>query len=400
MTSATTTPSGPPLCIRGTHALLPGHEAVATDLTLADGVIASCEDCSRAGDRVLRADGLLALPGIVDLHGDAFEHLLMPRSGVRFPVTVALTEVDRQLLANGITTAYHGITYSWEPGLRGRDTVVVVLDALAHMGASLGCDTRVHLRHELHNIEAEAEIRDWIRAGRIGLLALNDHLAMIRARLDRAEKLSEYSERSGLGAADYRALVERVAEAGEAVPATTERLCREAVNAGLPIASHDDESPSARAYYRRLGVGVCEFPCNRETAREAMAANDTVVLGAPNVLRRSSHDGRLDATGAIEAGLCNVLASDYYYPAAVHAAFQLARDGVVDLAAAWDLVAGGPARAAGLDDRGSLAVGQRGDVILVDPEPPLGPQVVATFAGGVLAHVHDPQGCLQWETAP
>ena len=30
----------------------------------------------------------------------------------------ALAAVDRQLVANGITTAFHGLTVSWEPGLR------------------------------------------------------------------------------------------------------------------------------------------------------------------------------------------------------------------------------------------------------------------------------------------
>ena len=65
------------------------------------------------------AGGYLVLPGIVDLHGDAFERQLMPRPGVHFATLPALLETDRQLLANGITTAYHGVTLSWEPGLRG-----------------------------------------------------------------------------------------------------------------------------------------------------------------------------------------------------------------------------------------------------------------------------------------
>lgn len=56
------------------------------------------------GDRVLDAGNLLVLPGIVDLHGDAFERTVMPRPGVTFPYANALHDVDRQLLANGITT--------------------------------------------------------------------------------------------------------------------------------------------------------------------------------------------------------------------------------------------------------------------------------------------------------
>ncbi len=64
------------------------------------------------------ATGLLVLPGIVDIHGDAFERQLQPRPGVDFPADIALADTESQLLANGITTAFHGVTLSWEPGLR------------------------------------------------------------------------------------------------------------------------------------------------------------------------------------------------------------------------------------------------------------------------------------------
>ncbi len=63
--------------------------------------------------------GLLVLPGIIDIHGDAFERQMMPRPGVDFPIDVALFESDRQAIANGITTVFHGVTWSWEPGPPG-----------------------------------------------------------------------------------------------------------------------------------------------------------------------------------------------------------------------------------------------------------------------------------------
>ncbi|MDZ7811417.1 MAG: hypothetical protein U5L11_16955 [Arhodomonas sp.] len=56
---------------------------------------------------------------------------------------------------------------------------------------------------------------------------------MIQARLDRTEKLSQYTERSGLSADDYRALVERVATRTDEVPEATARpVLAEAVAAG------------------------------------------------------------------------------------------------------------------------------------------------------------------------
>jgi alpha-D-ribose 1-methylphosphonate 5-triphosphate diphosphatase len=89
----------------------------------------------------------------------------------------------------------------------------------------------------------------------------------------------------------------------------------------------------------------------------------------------------------IAKGLCSVLASDYYYPAPLLAAFRLAADGVRPLAEAWQLISSAPARAAGLADRGLLAAGQRADIILVDDTVPLRPRVVAVIAAGRLVHL-------------
>ena len=373
--------------IRGGRVLTASEGLVDTVVDIEAGrIVALGSDTpAQPGTLDIDAAGLLLLPGVVDLHGDAFEHFLMPRSGVRFPTAVALGEVDRQLLANGITTAYHGVTYSWEPGLRGRETVVAVMQALETLAGTLGCDTRLHLRFEMHNLDAEAEVVDWLASGRLGLLALNEHTEMILGRLDRAEKLSQYTERSGLDGDAYRALVERVAARGDEVPGCIERLGRAAVEAGVPLASHDDETPAMRRQFRALGSAICEFPCNAETAREAVAASEPVVLGAPNVLRGRSHDGRLNAAEAIAAGLCDVLASDYYYPAAVHAAFQLAAEGI-DFARAWALVSSGPADAVGLTDRGRIEPGRRADLLVVDPQSAAGPRVMGTLIEGEMVY--------------
>jgi alpha-D-ribose 1-methylphosphonate 5-triphosphate diphosphatase len=153
--------------------------------------------------------------------------------------------------------------------------------------------------------------------------------------------------------------------------------------------SHDDDSPEMRRAFRAQGVGIAEFPVNEETAREAAKAGDFIVFGAPNVVRGGSHTGWTKAADMIAKGLCSVLASDYYYPAPLLAAFRLAADGVLPLTEAWDLISAAPARAAGLTDRGVLAEGRRADIILVDDEVPLWPRIVAVIAAGRLVHLTD-----------
>src|SRR6516164_9732922 len=127
---------------------------------VADGRIAAVS--TEPAGTAIDAGRYLVLPGIVDLHGDAFERQLMPRPGVHFAPVPALLETDRQLLANGITTAYHGVTLSWEPGLRSIDAAREFLAALSVARPRLGADARLHLRFECFNLEAVEEVVSWI----------------------------------------------------------------------------------------------------------------------------------------------------------------------------------------------------------------------------------------------
>ncbi len=145
------------LFVAGGRALL-GHEFVETSLAIADGQIVEIDAINRSGTPSLDAGDLLVLPGIVDIHGDAFERQMMPRPGVDFPLDVALVDTDRQVIGNGITTVFHATTWSWEPGLRSGDNARGLLEAIEGLRPRLAADTRFHLRHETYNLDAEDEI--------------------------------------------------------------------------------------------------------------------------------------------------------------------------------------------------------------------------------------------------
>ncbi|KAG1186145.1 hypothetical protein G6F35_014715 [Rhizopus arrhizus] len=142
------------------------------------------------------AGDLLVLPGIVDLHGDAFERAIMPRPSVTFPYDSALFDVDRQLLANGITTEFHGVTLSWEGGLRGEAYAERMFDALERMQHMMGARHYVHLRFETHHVGGVDLAQQWIRDGRVRFLALNDHLPSMARRLGDDRKLMQYASRA------------------------------------------------------------------------------------------------------------------------------------------------------------------------------------------------------------
>ena len=382
------------LAITNGRVLLEDGSLEAAPVRIEGAGIAAVGGPGRA-ERTIDATGLLVLPGIVDLHGDAFERQLQPRPGVDFPALLALRDTEAQLLASGVTTALHAITLSWEPGLRSPVTWRHMLDAIDALRPDMVCDMRVHMRWELHNLDALEIALEDIEAGRVHLLSFNDHTPAILRKLDEPTTAAKYSERAGMSVAEFRALAEHAFAHDQAVAEAAACLAAAARERGLPIASHDDDSVAVRDRYRALGARICEFPMAEEVAVAARGAGDAVVMGCPNVVRGRSHLGWSSAAALAERDVCTVLCSDYYYPAMLPAALALA-GGPLGLARAWALVSANPAEAAGLRDRGRIGVGKRADLVLVDPH---GPRVVATIAAGRVGFMSG-AGWARTEPAP
>ena len=371
----------------GGHALLSHGLETEAVVLIEDGVIASVGSETGCA-KVVDARGLYVLPGIVDLHGDAFERQLMPRPGVHFDMQLALAETDRQLVANGITTAYHGVTYSWEPGLRGREAMLNMLEALQCAKPYLACDTKLHLRQETYNLDGEQEVLAWLAEGKIALLAFNDHLPDILRKLTQPHDVMNILQRTGLSAPDLHTLASRTVARKDEVNDSIRRLAAAAVSAGVAQASHDDPSPDVRQWYQGLGCGISEFPKTKPTAALARELGNHVVFGSPNVIRGGSHQkNAVAAAHMVSEGLCTVLTSDYYYPAMLPAAFRLADEGLCSFAQAWAMISSNPADAANLKDRGRLQVGLRADIILVKAAPGHPTHAVTSLIQGRVAYV-------------
>lgn len=332
------------------------------------------------------ARGLLVLPGIVDIHGDGFERQIMPRPGVRFDVGLALRDTDRQLVANGITTAFHGVTVSWEPGLRSLHAATEFVAALMAMRHGLACDTRLHIRWETFALDQLASVIEWLRMEPRPLIALNDHTTGSVLKGTIARKIGQMAERSGLSREAYMELLDGVWARRSEVAGAIETVAQAARLHGNVLLAHDEASPEERHRFRALGAVSSEFPLTLKTAAEARRHGEQVILGAPNVVRGGSHNGALDAAEAVRAGLCTCLTSDYHYPSPLHAAFKLAASGPGDLAAYWNLVSANPAAAAGLGDRGSIEPDKRADLLLVDASRAGHPEIVATFCAGRMVY--------------
>ena len=359
--------------------VLRGDEMLPDDVFLHDGIIV--ETPARAARR-FDAAGLLVMPGLVDIHGDAHERQFQPRPGIGFPPALALRDSAAQLISCGITTAYLGVTLSWEPGLRSLGAWRGMKDALREMKGGAATDLRVHLRFEADNFDSLDDALADIASGDVHLLGFNDHTPSIVKKLNNLDEVAKYAGRAGMKADAFMALAQSVYARRAEVPGARAQLAEAAIGAGIPMLSHDDDSIERRALFRAHGARICEFPITEEVAANARAVGEAVVMGAPNVVRGGSHLGWASAAPLAERGLVNVLASDYFWPAMMEAAFIMADRGVLDLPRAWALVSKNPAQACGLNDRGQLQAGLRGDVVVVDADRRA---PVAVFAAGKLA---------------
>lgn len=367
----------PPLTFRNADVLRPDGFDRAP-LTFADGVIA--ED---AGGREVDLSGYLVLPGIVDLHGDGFERHLAPRRGALQSLDAGLEALDAELAQNGITTAVLAQFFSWEGGMRGPDYAEAVAEAVAGSAPRLLSDLRLQLRFEVNLVDDYNRALALIDRARIGFVVFNDHLphdALAAGR--RPPGLTGQALKSGRSPEVHLALIQDLHDRRAEVPAALAALAAELVRRGALIGSHDDHTPEDRARHRALGAHLAEFPETEAAARAAREAGDTVVMGAPNVVRGGSHGGKVSAGTLVAEGLVDALVSDYHYPAPRQAAFALA-DAGMDLAASWALISTGPADILGLADRGRIAPGLRADLVIVDAASR---RVAGTVAGGRAAH--------------
>ncbi len=332
------------------------------------------------GSAQIDARGLLILPGIIDLHADAIERALEPRHGVRIPLPVALAEHDGWLLTNGITTCFISLTDGFEPGLRSREVVASVIAAVHDPAIALSARSPIHLRREVCAAGDPDEIVAWLAAGRLGLLSINDHLPAEDDPDAQTRFILSIRRRLNGAGANLEALVAEARMRRASGAALRDRLCLAARAHGVPLAAHDDATPAQAEASAARGIRISEFPCDLATAQRARQLGCSVLMGAPNAVRGSSHVGLLAAGSAISAGACDALCSDYHQPCLFQAPFALAARGVCDFATGWNLISRGPATAAGLLDRGRIAANACADLVLVEREPR--PRVRSVWVGG------------------
>lgn len=321
----------------------------------------------------LTGQGLLLMPGFVDMHGDMVEREVEPRPNVRMPMELGLRDLDRRLAVAGVTTAYASLSFNPASAyghIRHFDNTSAIIRTLKAMNTTLKVDHKVHARFEITFPDALRVVEGLIAEGAVDLVSLTDHTPgqgqyrdleahVARIARDKGLSLTEAEGEVARRIADKRSTTGDMAATLQAISDT----CRAH---GVALASHDDDTPAKVALMHSLGASISEFPVTIEAATEARARGLATAMGAPNALRGKSYSGNLSAREAHALGLLDILAADYHPSAILPAILELGKTDPGGLAGATRLATLNPARALGLTDRGAIAPGMLADLVIAD----------------------------------
>lgn len=364
--------------------VLPG-ETVRGNVLVRDGRIAALDTGAAVPKGAIDCDGDLVAPGLIELHTDNLERHMEPRPGVDWPHAAAIVAHDAELAGVGITTVFDAMRVGSIPAGRSRYGKYArrMASEVLEMRAKgvLRISHFLHLRAEVCSETLIEELAEFGPEDRVGIVSLMDHMPGQRQFRDITKYRDYLCGKYGLSEAEFLEHVGYLEELHSRLGARHEA---EAVAAarryGAVLASHDDTTAAQVAVSAGHRVGLAEFPTTLEAAQACRAAGIAVMMGAPNLIRGGSHSGNVAAQELLEAGLLDIISSDYVPSALLTAAVRIGED-LGDLAKGFATVTAAPADAAGLPDRGHLAEGHRADLIRV-AMPGGVPVVRATYVQG------------------
>ena len=335
-----------------------------------NGEIAGISDDVSGLSAEIDFDGDYLLPGFVELHTDNLEKHFAPRPGVDWPHVPAVLAHDSQLAASGITTVLDALSVgdlNENSGrLRNLDKMAAAISEARDRNL-LRIEHYLHLRCEVSHHAMLELFEEYQDDENVRLVSLMDHTPGQR-QFTRMDKYAEYFQgKYGMTDAELEVFMEEKRENQKLYSAPNrEAIVDRCRDRGIPMASHDDATPEHVDEALDNGVTVAEFPTTVDAAKKAHDAGLKVLMGAPNLVLGGSHSGNVSAMELGQAGVLDIVSSDYVPSSIIQGVFKLWQAGAKkSLPEAVDAVSRTPAQVAELSDRGEIAVGKKADLIRV-----------------------------------
>ncbi|TPW05533.1 MAG: PhnM protein [Alphaproteobacteria bacterium] len=310
------------------------------------------------------------IPGIVDLHTDNLEKHFFPRPKIDWnPVSAAVVH-DGLCISVGVTTVFDSLSvgsFGFSES-RKQDNLGRLAGGLlaASDGGLLKATHRLHWRCETTSEQLTSMLPPLFDNDLTGLMSLMDHTPGQRQYRNLDRFLTMWREEGESEAEIDRRLATMRSRQIEYGPANKALVSDLSLAAGIPLASHDDETTAHIDEAVQLGATIAEFPVTDAAAAQARARGMTIVMGGPNLVRGGSYSGNISVSDVAHAGYLDAIASDYVPRSLIECAFRLAQAPFDwPLPRAIATVTRAPAQAAGFGDRGAIAPGMRADLVRV-----------------------------------
>lgn len=345
------------------------------------GIIASLSDSFPNGRDGVDLAGDYLLPGLIELHTDNLEHHLMPRPGIYWEDCLGALEAhDAQMASSGITTVFDSICVG-ESVDKGRERMLR-MSLAAYLSGKPDMRARhlLHIRCEISDASMARGLDTALDVAKPDLMSVMDHTPWQRQWRDLSD-WARYNRKSMSAAELERDALRIKGIRDKHADGNTKRIVDCAKEYGIPLATHDDTLVSHIQDALDIGAVISEFPTTLEAAAAAHEAGLTVIMGTPNLIRGSSHSGNVLASDVAKAGHLSCLSSDYVPSSLIHGAFCLWQEHGFSFEDAIDTVTKNPAKAAGFDDRGSIAPGLKADLLRVSFRDKR-PKIEGVWVGG------------------
>ncbi|WP_342599789.1 phosphonate metabolism protein PhnM [Psychrobacillus sp. FSL H8-0483] len=372
------------------EAIIEGFAVVVAD-EIIQAIIPQEEVATYSKAHLIDARGGYISPGFIDIHSDYIETIASPRPTSMMDFNISLREAEKILISHGITTMFHSLSFYREDvfthkPMRNPNNIQRMVDAIDATHNELHLIRhRLHARFEIDNVdEIDTLVRN-MEDGKVHLLSFMDHTpgqGQYRNLEVYRETLKGYRDISD---DDVNVLI---AERQSTEFLTIEKIKEVAdiaLSRGIAVASHDDDDIKKLELVKSFGTTISEFPITLEVAKRAKEIGLHTIAGAPNVLLGGSHSGNLSAAEAIAHDCVDILCSDYYPAALLHAIFDLHEKHGNDLHKMFMMVTLNPAKAVRMDDElGSIKVGKKADLLVIERMEDGYPMLTGTMVNGVL----------------